>query len=188
MKCKNIFISFFVLLSATGFLYACGGGGDTAASSSAVLANVSGVAATGSAIQGRVYLKDSSGAVEQVADTDADGAFSFNVADLKAPFLLKAVWDSTTGSHELYSFSEGAGRANVNPLTNAAVVAAAGLTENSALDQGLTEVQMNSIKANLPGVIASLREKLAPLFDMYNADINPVTGTIKADHTGFDAM
>ena len=100
--------------------------------------NVSGVAATGSAIQGRVYLKDSSGTVEQVADTDANGAFSFNVEGLKAPFLLKAVWESDTGSHELYSFSEGAGRANVNPLSNAAVVAAAGVTDSSALDQGVT--------------------------------------------------
>ena len=47
---------------------------------------------------------------------------------------------------------------------------------------------MKSIGDNLSGVIASLREKLAPLFAMYNADINPINGYFKADHTGFDAM
>ena len=192
MKFKNRFSSFLVLVSATVILQACGGGGDgsvaSVANSSAELTNVSGVAATGMPIQGRVYLKDSSGGAEQVTDTDANGAFSFNVSGLTAPYLLRSVWESETGSHELYSFSDGAGRANINPLSNAAVVAAAGVVDSSALEQGLSEEQMKGIGDNLPGVIASLREKLAPLFALYSADINPITGYFKADHTGLDAM
>ena len=191
MKFKNKIISLLVLLSATVLLQACGSGGDgssSAATSSTAPATVSGVAATGNPILGRVYLKDSSGAVEQVADTDANGAYSFNIDGLKAPFLLRAVWENGTGIHALYSYSAGAGTANVNPLSHAAVVAAAGMSDGSALDQGLNEGQMMSVGENLPGVLLDLRAQLAPLLDVYGADADPISDSFKADHTGLDAM
>ena len=66
-------------------LTACGGGGG-----SATPATVSGLAASGAAISGRIYLKDSQG-LEHYVDT-TDGTYSFATSGMTPPFMLKASW------------------------------------------------------------------------------------------------
>ena len=114
-----------LVLLFTLVLGACGGGGGDAAPPAITL---SGVAATGAGISGRIFIKDAAGH-EQWVDT-ADGRFSFALTDLTAPFMLKAQWNAGGSTHTLYSLcaSAAGGTANITPLTQLAVATAAGVT------------------------------------------------------------
>ena len=96
----------FVLLSALA-LSACGGGTDVAApvvtTQAAPIVTLSGVAAVGGPVVGRIFLKDSAGH-EHFVDT-VDGRFAFDLAGLAPPFMLKAAWSSGGAASTLYSFA-----------------------------------------------------------------------------------
>jgi len=86
-------------------LASCGGGGGAGSGGTATSA-VSGMAAAGSGIAGRVSIKDASGQ-ERFVDT-ASGSFTLNVDGLTPPFLLKAQWTVsgvTTGPAVVRSFT-----------------------------------------------------------------------------------
>jgi len=191
----------FLFFAATIVLIlnGCGGGGADGlpltstvstppGSSSPVSSTVSGVAATGAPIQGKAYLRDSGNAAERSAEIGSDGYFAFDVEGLKAPFLLRAEWMTDSGKHELYSFAAGPGTANINPLANAAVVAAAGGADASFLAAGLNSVQMEKTAALLPGIVVSLQEELKPLLDYFNAVSDPIIGSYSANHAGLDVV
>lgn len=100
-------------------LAACGGGGGGTTSPNTE--TLSGVAATGAAVQGIVSLRDLATGQIQATHTD-NGSYAFNVSGLSGPFVLRA--ESDDHSVVLYSVVRKAGgqtRANINPLTHRVV-------------------------------------------------------------------
>jgi hypothetical protein len=175
---------------------ACGGGGGggagsagggTAASVNTSTASVSGVAAVGLPIRGRISMMDANG-LDRYVDT-ADGNFSFKLQGLSAPVLLRAQWTDAGGLHTLYSFASAEGVANITPLTHLAVAAAVGTTALDALYNAPSAAAYDAIKRALPSAIATLQTALQPLLSRYavQAD-NPITFRFVPDHTGMDAV
>lgn len=168
-----------VLLAVIGLLLMGCSGGQPSGSS----AMISGLAASGAAVSGTISIKDSSG--HELTTTTTDGTFSFNVSALSPPFMLKASW----GSNTMYSFANAPGTANITPLTQLIVAAAASSTGLDALYQSPTPASFNIIAANLQTATTNLRNSLQPLLAKYpGADIDPIHGSFSADHTGMDGL
>ncbi len=176
-------------------LGACGGGGESASTAPPVVLvppptlTLSGVAATGGPIAGRISLKDAAG-TEQSVDT-ADGRFTFVVTDLSPPFMLKAGWTSAGLTQTLYSFSAATvgGIANITPLTQMAVASAARTTALDAVYDTGSAAAFAAIAVALPTAIAQVESSLAPLLAEHGAAaIDPVSGAFAADHTGMDGL
>lgn len=172
----------FTLLVIT----ACGGGG---ASVSNV---VSGVAATGTAFHGTVYLKDSSApATELSTSTAVDGTFSFDVSALKPPFLRRTsvVGSRNSGSGPNYSFASGAGTANINPLSTLAVYAANGGNDLDTVYAAGDPSKLSAIAMALPESIAKVQTSLQGTLSQFGAgNVNFITGNYAANHQGLDLM
>ncbi|MDR3578706.1 MAG: hypothetical protein P4L44_01945 [Oryzomonas sp.] len=167
------------LLAVIGLLLlGCSGG----QSSSTNAATVSGVAATGAAVSGTIFLKDSTGHELSMATTD--GTFSFDVSALTPPFMLKASW----GGNTMYSFAAAAGTANITPLTQIIVAAAASSTDLDAMYLAPTPAAFSAVATNLQAATASLRNSLKPLLASYNADMDPISGTFAANGSGMDGL
>ena len=181
-KVINVMMGLFVV--AFG-IAGCGGGGG---SNTPNVTTVSGVAATGAPISGTAYIKDSTG-TEKSQVINIDGAFSFVVDGLKAPFLLKAEWTPAGGTKQtLYSFATSTGTANINPIGHLAAISAAGATDISALYATPDASKLQMLATALPTAVSALRTgPLKPLFDQY-ANIDPIKDAFKADHTGFDKL
>ncbi|QEM68562.1 hypothetical protein FO488_10525 [Geobacter sp. FeAm09] len=143
---------------------------------------VSGVTATGAAVSGTIFLKDSTGHELSMATTD--GTFSFDVSALKPPFMLKASW----GGKAMYSFAAAAGTANITPLTQMIVAAAASSTDLDAAYQAPSPTTFSTIAANLPAATANLRNSLKPLLASYGADMDPISGKFSANGSGMDGL
>jgi len=166
-----------MLLAVIGLLLlGCSGG------QSSSTTTVSGVAATGAAVSGTIYLKDSIG--HEVSTATTDGKFSFDVSTLTPPFMLKASW----GGNTMYSFAASAGTANITPLTQLIVAAAASSTDLDAAYSAPTPTAFNAIATNLPTATASLRNSLEPLLASYGADMDPITGAFAANGSGMDGL
>jgi hypothetical protein len=115
----KLFYALMLMASLTllTLLPGCGGGGGGAAVIPVATTSVSGVAATGAPLVGTVYLKDSATpAIELSTIIAADGSFTFDVTNLKAPFLLKAVGTAGGRNYTLYSFASNHGIANTGRL------------------------------------------------------------------------
>jgi hypothetical protein len=156
-------------------LFGCGGG-------QSAPVTVSGVAATGSAVSGTVSLKDSYG--HELSMVTADGTFSFDVSALTPPFMLKASW----GGKTMYSFAATAGTANITPLTQMIVAAAANGGNLDAIYATPDKTTFAAVASNLPVATASLRANLQPLLASYSADMDPITGAFAANGNGMDSL
>ncbi|MBI2317757.1 MAG: fibronectin type III domain-containing protein [Betaproteobacteria bacterium] len=182
------------LIGISAIIAACGGaGGDGSAGSGANSALapppvVSGVAATGAPMVGQVSLKDSSSAPkEKTTVTGSDGSFSFDVSEMKAPYMLKAT--GAVGGITMYSFADGPGTANINPLTSAAVANAAEVDDPEEAYQKLDSATGDKIKSRLPASVTALQTKLKPLLGALDVDVeDPIKDEFRADHTGLDAV
>ena len=172
----------------------CGGGGSltdiqSGANASASVTTVSGVAAAGAPIVGNAFLKDSSiPPMVKMATIDTDGTFAFEVKGLQAPFILRAEGISAGSPQALHSFADGTGTANINPLSNAAVASAAGVSDPATIYMNPVPAMLQKIAANIPAAIAAFQAKLKPLMDRFGASANPVYDSFAADHTGLDAL
>jgi hypothetical protein len=113
------FIRYTVAILLAGLLQACGG----SSNNSVPTAAVSGVAATGLAMDGTVTLKDSIGNTRSAVISLPSGAFNIEVGGLMPPYFLKAT--NNAGTLTLYSVAAGSGTFNINPLSNLVAVAAA---------------------------------------------------------------
>ena len=171
-----------ILLVVGLFLFGCGGGHSSSPVAGGSSTTVSGVAATGSAVSGTVYLKDSSGRELSMAATD--GTFAFDVSGLEPPFMLKAVW----GQNTMYSFAAAAGTANITPLTQMVVTAAAVGGNLNALYAAPDKAAFNAVANNIAAATASLRARLKPLLTAYSADMDPISGHFAANGTGMDGL
>jgi hypothetical protein len=167
-------------LASTG----CGGGGGGNSSTGSSM--ISGVAAAGSPIVGKVYLKDSSSpATIKEIDIASDGSFSFDVTKMTAPYYLKAQGTVQANSYTLYSIALASGTANINPLTNVIIAAAAGIPDPALVYNQAVNIRQVFIDAS----IASMQQTLQSRLEKFNAEgVNPLSGRIKADHSGLDAF
>jgi len=184
-----------VCLLTIGVIAGCGGGGDGGVSASSPGAAVSsqvvkGVAATGSPLVGQVTLRESSSArKDKVTVIANDGSFSIDVADMQAPYVLKATGIAEGARHTLYSFADQPGTANINPLTSVALAHAAGADDPAAVFDKPDAATLDKVRSRMPGSIAALQTQLMPLLDVFRAGSrNPARDSYAADHDGLDAM
>ncbi|MFZ3253118.1 MAG: fibronectin type III domain-containing protein [Syntrophales bacterium] len=173
-------LAFFLLLTG------CGGGGEGGVSSQVV----SGVAATGSPIAGQVRIKDSSTVTREGATVIAnDGSFALDVTGMKAPFILQATGSANGRRHSLHSFADGPGTANINPLSDAAVANAAGVSDPAQVYENPEPATLRKIRDNLSNTITEIQNALKPLMSNFGSDkVNPIRDKYRADHTGIDNM
>jgi len=145
-------------------------------------ATVSGVAAMGVPVNSSIVLKDSSGTQRGPITTDAYGNYSFNVKDLKPPFVLNAQWISGFQSFDLYSASVGTGVANINPFTSLLLQLATNADPATIFGmQGDAPDTTRINESTLSDALTSLRTLLTPLLSDYGiSDFNPLTGLYSA--------
>jgi len=199
MQCIRFVVSMLLLLSLS-LMTACGGGGG----GSAGPPTVSGVAATGAPIKGKVTLKDSNGIVLGPINTDDDGKFSFDVTGLTPPFFLKAdftrefwlVGDARplillSLPWSLYSVVTGAGNAHINPLSDLAFQLATGADPSSVFGADASKPDATKIdNAKLQNALSEIKTLLSPLLTKYKiTDFDPIKGTYSATpNNKLDAM
>jgi hypothetical protein len=180
----------FMALLLVVFTAGCSGGSSSGAGAGAPFSTlvVSGVAAAGAPIIGNAYLKDSANNVIGPAAIGADGSFSFNVTRLRPPFYLLAVGHVGLTDYLLYSVTTSAsGIANINPLTNVIVAAAAGGIDPASVygDPAAHPVTNEKIDT----AITDLQVMLGPLLAEYGAgNVNPISDSFTADHTKLDKV
>jgi len=120
---------------------------------------VSGLAAADSPVVS-VALKDSGSPPSLLTTTpDASGEFSFDVAALRAPFLLKAEADAGA----VYAIAPKGGAADVNGFTTIAVAASSSRDDAESVWSGHDGHSSDRVGR----VIKSLGTVLKPLFDLY---------------------
>ena len=186
------------LFVTTAFgLTGCGGGGSNNASGTNPANNagttaqtVSGVAATGSPLSGTVYLKDSSSPVKEISTPiNADGSYSLDVTGLTTPFLLKAVGTANGQSYTLYSLAGAPGVANINPLSNLAIVQANNGADPTAIYANLTAAQVQAIRTGLVTAIPQIQALLQKILTPYGvATTNFISDGYTANHVGLDLL
>ena len=175
--------------SSRTLLLLCPGAGywiDVNQAATWALGSVSGTAAAGAAITGLAYLKDSAGVIKGPITIGSDGSFSFDVTGLKAPFYLRATGSCGGEAFDIYSAATNAGTANINPLTNVAVAAAAGVNDPSSVYSNPAQYPITQV--NLAQAVTDIQNMLKPLLDAYSANVNPLTGVYAPNHTGLDAV
>jgi len=199
---KKSIAAITVLSMMTLGLILAGCGGGSGGLSSEV---VSGTAAVGAPLSGQVSLKDSSSpALQKSTVIASDGSFAIDVTGMKAPYVLQATGSADGTAYKLLSFAEGAGTANINPLTDVIVASAASDGESAATlnksdsdsDDDRSDLYEKSdsdrhhkIKNNLAKSVAVLLDKLEPLLKQYSAEhTNPITSRYIANHLDLDEM
>ncbi len=115
-----------------------------------------------------------------------DGSFSFEVTNLTAPFYLQAEGAVGGQSYKLHSYAASDGTANINPLTDLAVAAAARVNDPAEV---FSNPLTNPITSDsLAKAIADIQTMLQPLLTAYSASADFLSGDYKANHTGLDGM
>jgi hypothetical protein len=185
-------------------LSACGGGGGHSDSTGTVTApgtvstTLTGTAAVGAPIVGSVFAIDSKGAVSPTATTNAQGAFTIDVAGMTAPFILNVTGSAGGKQVVLNSIATAPGQTvNITPLTDLIVATASGQPAGTALaslcapvagkaPEACTTVLSNATSAQkLDTAVAAVTEMIKPI----NASsTNPLTGAFVANGTGMDAV
>lgn len=178
-------LTIFTLMTFGLILTGCGGGSGGVSSEV-----VSGTAAVGAPLSGQVTLKDSSTPPQQRSTViGAGGSFAIDVTGMKAPYVLQATGSFEGTEYKLHSFAEGAGTANINPLSNVIVASAAGVDEPSDVFANADLAKNKTIKANLATISSTLLAKLQPLLKQYGAEgTNPITSLFIVNQSGLDAM
>lgn len=168
-------------------LVGCGGGGGEAVAPSSSF--VSGVAAAGAPIIGNANLKDSANQIIGPVPIGADGSFLFNVTGLTPPFYLRAEGyvGSPDNRYSLFSATISNGTANINPLTNLIVAAAAGGIDPASVYGDPASHPITQI--TLATATTELQVMLQPLLADYQAEnVNPISDSFTADHTKLDKV
>jgi hypothetical protein len=145
-----------------------------------------------------VFAIDSKGAVSPVATTNAQGAFTVDVAGMTAPFILNVTGTAGGKQVVLNSIATAPGQTvNITPLTDLIVATASGQPAGTALASlcapeagkapaACTTVLSNATSAQkLDTAVAAVTEMIKPINT--NAT-NPLTGAFVANGTGMDAV
>ncbi len=178
------------LLIIGALIAGCGSGGGSGDGAGVSPQVVSGVAATGAPLAGQVTLRDSSSVrKDKVTIIGSDGSFAVDVADMTAPFILKATGTADGVSGTMFSFADKPGIANINPLSTVAVASAAGVDDPATVFDKPDSATLDKVKSAMPGSVATLQSKLKPLLDVFSVSTtNPVKDPFTADHDGLDGV
>lgn len=178
------------LLIIGALIAGCGSGGGSGDGAGVSPQVVSGVAATGAPLAGQVTLRDSSSVrKDKVTIIGSDGSFAIDVADMTAPFILKATGTADGVSRTMFSFADKPGTANINPFSTVAVAIAAGVDDPATVFDKPDSATLDKMKSAMPGSVATLQSKLKLLLDVFSvASADPIKDPFKADHEGLDAV
>lgn len=172
-------------LAALALSLSLGGCSDYGGTGPAAAKMVTGIAATGAPVVGAVTLKDSSPTPRELtAPTASDGSFSFHVAGLTPPFILR-----TTANTRLYSLASDSGTANLTPLTTMALVQAAAGADLDALYERPLQADIKAVASRMPEAVQAVHIALAPLMETFGCESTDIlSGSFSANHTGMDAL
>ena len=183
-------LRWLALMMGTFVIAACGGGGSSSSPAPAAK-TISGVAAAGAPIIGSVTIKDSTTPTAQTKTVfiAADGKYTVDVSDLKAPYMVRA--DGYVGGNEYHLYSAATqadvgGTINITPLTDLIVANIAGSIAKTYFDNdsftGLTAAQLTAQSD-------ALRAKLLPVLQAVgvSSSIDLLRASFSTDHTGLDA-
>ena len=177
-----------ILSTLAALLSACGGGGTTTPTT------VSGVAAAGAPIIGSVTIKDSTTptALTKKVTIAADGKYTVDVSDLKAPYMVRADGYVSGNEYHLYHLYSAAtsadvgGTINITPLTDLIV---ANIANTVAADYFNSGKFSTLTAAQLTTQSDALRAKLLPVLQAVgvSSSIDLLRASFNTDHTGLDA-
>ncbi|RZL02781.1 MAG: hypothetical protein EOP36_07725 [Rubrivivax sp.] len=182
-----------VSLVGVGLLSACGGGGDGPAP------NPSGPTASGSSLSGTVAvgapmadavlrILDAAGnVVASGVQVNSSGAFSGVTLTGTGPYRIEACGHAGDHYRCVYSVAQGAGVANVTPLTTAAVLLATGDSPEdlmtgpgTSLDATSIAAAQTTLRTGLAGILADAG--VPSNFDFISGDLSAGT------RTGYDRV
>jgi hypothetical protein len=152
---------------------------------------LSGTAAAGAPIIGSVTIKDSTSplAKEKTVPIAADGKYTVDVNDMKAPYMVRA--DGYVGGNEYHLYSAGTaadvgGTINVTPLTDLIVANIAGSVAKTYFDNGSFS---GLTAAQLTAQSEALKAKLLPVLQAVGVSdsIDLLRSSFSTNHTGLDA-
>ncbi|WP_072430000.1 hypothetical protein [Chitinimonas taiwanensis] len=182
-----------LLLATMLALSACGGGGESGQTPPPVavtpLTTVSGIAAAGAPLQGTIIIKDGFNNLKATG-IKADGSFSFDVSQMKAPFMLRAQGDANGTSYVLHAAAtdaDGNGHFNVTPLSELIVARAVGQSPA----QFYAAANFSQLgKTQLDQQEAALQARIQPLLDAAKvpSSVDLRRQVFAADLTGLDAV
>lgn len=201
MNARQIRMALTAIGSAV-LLIGCGGGGDTPATTPEVpsepapapaLPSLAGVAAVGAAIaDATITLTDANGRTLSVTAA-ADGSYRFDdLTGYVAPFQIQAsgvLGEAIVTLNALVAAApDGAGVANITPLTNAI----AALVVPTDLPTGLTADQLQALSpaaiAEATSRVAAVIAPLATAMGLDASTFNPLSTPFSADGTGADRL
>ena len=185
------------LALATLALSACGGGDSGSNANTSPGTNVpaaqtvSGVAATGAAMQGAtVTLMDATGKSINCPANATTGAFQCAVTGLTAPFVLSASGNVADSQATLIALSASAGTQTINitPITNAIAATIVGdnprkLLGNTGLLQ--SKVTAQTVSSTVAAYSAALADLLA---STGNTGVDLIAGPLTAGAPGLDRL
>lgn len=156
-----------------------GGGGGSTGSSGAGSSGLSGTVAVGAPMSdATVRILDASGQVvaSEVA-VDASGRFSGVTLSGTGPYRIEACGHAGENYKCVYSVAQGAGVANVTPLTTAAVLLAANASPDTLMSgahSGLDASTMNAAQSTLRASLASVLSDagVSGSFDFISGDLS----------------
>lgn len=181
-------------LMALGTLTACGGGGGDPAKEVNVIAQpqsastISGTAAAGLPIIGKVTIKDSEGATLTV-DIESNGNYSADLKGMKGPFLFRASGrvNDTEVVYVSTALDSDLGKTiNITPFTDLIVANIAGKAAAAYFDKPeFDKLDSASIKTATETLAARIRPVLTEMGVDSGFDL--LRSAFAADHTKFDA-
>ena len=149
---------------------ACSRGGAPATS-------ITGTALGDGPVVGNVTLTDaSSPAQRRTVQTTSRGTFAIDVAGAVAPYLLKVEGRDGSGPRVLYGIADGHHPLDVNPMTNASYLAAAGSPGAAHAFEDDSQGGRSQTFRGTVRLLNQLKTVLAPLLQRY-AIANPFTDT-----------
>jgi hypothetical protein len=173
-------------------LAACGSGGDEAVSNNdnppPVATGLSGTVAVGAPVaQGKLRVLDAAGnVVAQDIAVGADGSYTVPELSGTGPYRIEACGYAGGIYQCIYSVAQGAGTANVTPLTHAAVLLASGQAPGEVMSGAASGLGASSVGAaqeqlrtGLAGVLAG---NVPAGFDFVSGDLSG------GSRTGYDKV
>jgi len=176
------------LASAIAILTACGGGG----SGSSFGANrVTGVAATGQAIdKGQVSLRCAAGTAAG-AITNADGSYAVDLGSATLPCVARVAYADANGApHKLHSLVKTGGTVNITPITDMVIAHLSGSGVAAAVYDSFDSAELKSFSdSQVQTAMQMVKTKLAAVgvdtsklpSDMLSTQIQAAHGTHQGD-------
>lgn len=182
-------------LTALLLLAGCGGGGG-GGSAAATGGTISGVAATGMPMAGASIKVTDSAGVSKTTTADANGAYSVNVAGMKAPLVIVSSAVMGDGGVSLVSVSPTAPAdgqtvtANVTPLTHALAAALDSTGDPVHLAGNVIAEAANITASKVATATTNLQTALGPLLAQVGASATTdfIGGSFVANGAGLDRL